>query len=94
MQEDDKNKIVEKLNEILLKIEKTQIDEYVQLVKNPKRMLYINFISGVARGFGLAIGFFILGAIMVWFLGRLAVWNIPIVGDYITEIVRIVIEQL
>lgn len=94
MQEDKMNSINEKLNQILSKIEKAQIAEYIQLVKNPKRMLFINFVSGLARGFGLAIGFFILGAIMVWFLGRLAVWNIPIVGDYITEIVRIVMEQL
>ena len=94
MQEDNMNTVNQKLNEILSKMEKAQIAEYIQLVKNPRRMLFINFISGLARGLGLAIGFFVLGAVMLWFLGRLAVWNIPIVGDYITEIVKIVMEQL
>ncbi len=88
------NTVNQKLNEISSKMEKAQIAEYIQLVKNPRRMLFINFISGLARGLGLAIGFFVLGAVMVWMLGRLAVWNIPIVGDYITEIVKIVMEQL
>ena len=94
MQDNDMNSINSKLSEILSKMEKAQIGEYVQLINNPRRMLFINFISGLARGLGLAIGFFILGAIMVWLLGRLAVWNIPVVGDYITEIVKIVMEQL
>ncbi len=94
MQEQKGNIIDEKLNKILSKIENTEIAEYIQLVNNPRRMLFINFISGLARGFGLAIGFFVLGAIMVWLLGRLAVWNIPVVGDYVTEIVKIVMEQL
>lgn len=94
MQEDNMNTVNQKLNEISSKMEKAQIAEYIQLVKNPRRMLFINFISGLARGLGLAIGFFVLGAVMVWMLGRLAVWNIPIVGDYITEIVKIVMEQL
>ncbi len=94
MQEQKGNIIDEKLNKILSKIENTEIAEYIQLVNNPRRMLFINFISGLARGFGLAIGFFVLGAIMVWLLGRLAVWNIPVIGDYVTEIVKIVMEQL
>ncbi len=94
MQESESNKINEKLNQILNKIEKVQIAEYIQLVNSPRRMLFINFVSGVARGLGLAVGFIVLGAVMVWFLGRLAVWNIPVVGDYISEIVKIVMEQL
>ena len=83
-----------KLDRILERMEKMQIAEYVELVNNPRRMLFINFISGLARGLGLAIGFFILGAVTVWLLGRLAVWNVPIIGDFVTEIVKIVMEQL
>jgi hypothetical protein len=94
MQESEQNVINEKLNQILSRMEGVKIAEYVELVNNTKRMLFINFIAGIARGLGAAIGFIFLGAVMVWFLGKLAVWNIPIVGDYITEIVRIVMEKL
>lgn len=92
--EKELSNIDEKLKNISIKIEKLQIAEYIALLNNPKRFLFINFISGIARGLGSAIGFVFLGAIMVWFLGKLAVLNIPIIGDYITEIVRIVKDQL
>lgn len=83
-----------KLNEILAKMEGIKIAEYIELVNNPRRLFFLNFFSGIARGLGTAIGFFILGAVTVWLLSRLAVLNIPVIGEYITEIVRIVKDQL
>lgn len=88
------SKINKRLKKIAIRMEKLQIAEYINLLNNPKRFLFINFISGIARGLGMAIGFILLGAIMVYILSRLAVLNIPIIGDYITEIVKIVREQL
>ncbi len=88
------SRIDKKLQKIANKMEKLQIAEYIDLLNNPRRFLFINFISGIARGLGMAIGFIILGAVMIYILGRLAVMNIPIIGDYITEIVRIVTQQL
>ncbi len=83
-----------KLNKILEKMEGIKMAEYIELVNNPRKLLILNFFSGIVRGLGMAIGFFILGAVAIWFLSRLAVFNIPVIGDYITEIVRIVQEQL
>ncbi len=83
-----------KLNQILAKMEGIRIAEYIELINNPRRLFFLNFFSGIARGLGMAIGFFILGAVAIWFLGRIAVFNIPVIGDYITEVVRIVQEQL
>ena len=90
----DENKVSSKLDRVLERMEQIRIAEYIELVNNTKRLLFINFISGIARGLGTAIGFFFLGAIMVWLLGRLAVLNVPVIGDYITEIVKIVRDQL
>ncbi len=87
-------KIDQKLMEISLKLEKLEIAEYINLLNDPKRYLFLSFISGIVRGLGMAIGFILLGAVMIYILGRLAVMNIPIIGDYITEIVRIVQTQL
>lgn len=94
MEDRQTNLIEKKLNNILLKLENIKIAEYIELVNNTRRLLFLNFISGIARGLGAAFGFVVLGAVMIWLLGRMAVWNIPIVGDYIAEIVRIVMEQL
>lgn len=88
------SKIDTRLQDIAEKIEKLQIAEYIELLNNPKKFLFITFISGIVRGLGMAIGFILLGAVMIWVLSKLAVLNIPVIGDYVTEIVKIVQEQL
>lgn len=42
----------------------------------------------------MAIGFTILGALAIYFLNKIISWNIPLIGDFIAEIVRIVQERL
>ena len=94
IEEEKLTKIDQKLKKISIDMEKLQIAEYINLLNNPRRFLFINFVSGIARGLGMAIGFILLGAIMIYILSRLAVMNIPVIGDYITEVVRIVKQQL
>lgn len=89
-----KDEFYKKIDEIALSLEKTKITEYVDLINNRKRLLYVNFIQGLARGFGMAIGFTILGALILYFLQQLIKLNIPLIGDFITEIVKIVQENL
>ncbi|SDZ16767.1 hypothetical protein SAMN05660462_02092 [Proteiniborus ethanoligenes] len=91
----EKNKELEKrLEELVDNIEKSKIHEYVDFVNNKKRLLYVNFLGGLARGFGMAIGFTILGAVAIYLLQKIISWNIPLIGDFIAEIVRIVQKRL
>jgi len=85
-----KKEIEKKIDDIALNLEKSKIGEYVDLINNRKRLLYLNFIQGLARGFGMAVGFTILGALVVYFLQRLIKLNIPLIGSFIAEIVNIV----
>ncbi|MCL6639200.1 MAG: DUF5665 domain-containing protein, partial [Firmicutes bacterium] len=64
--------------------------EYVRLLDNPRRLLYVNFLAGLARGVGIAVGFTILGAVVLYILRMLVVLNLPLVGGFIAEIVRMV----
>ncbi len=75
-------------------MEKASIAEYIELYQKPRRMLYLSFLSGIARGFGLAIGFTIVGALFLYVMGRIASLNLPIVGEFIAEITRIVQNEL
>ena len=84
--------LMHKLEELSLHMEKMKLAEYVQLLENLPRLLWINFITGVARGLGMAVGFTLLGALLLYFLGRLG--NLPLIGRFIAEIVRIVQYQL
>jgi len=71
-------------------MEKMKLAEYVQLLDHPWRLMYINFIAGLARGVGIAIGFTILGAMVLYFLRILVMLNLPLIGNFIAEIVRMV----
>ncbi len=75
-------------------IENLNIAEYVALVQNPRRMFVLNIISGVGRGFGIAIGFTILGALVLVLLRYLLMLNLPHIGGFIAELVRIVQNRL
>ncbi|PYI54559.1 signal transduction histidine kinase [Paenibacillus flagellatus] len=92
------SKAMEELNERLKKIadqmEKTQIADYVMLLNRPRRLIFINLYSGIARGVGIAIGFTVFAALIVYFLRMLGALNLPIIGDFIADIVKIVQVQL
>lgn len=83
-----------KIHEIALQLEKAKIAEYVDILNNRKRLLYINFIGGLARGFGMAVGFTVLGAFVIYLLQKMISWNLPLIGDFIADLVKIVQENL
>lgn len=68
--------------------------EYVEYLQNRRRLFLTNFLAGVMRGMGFAIGFSILGALTVMLVQRLALANLPGIGDFFAEIVRIVQMRL
>lgn len=78
------------LQKLVDHLEKTRIAEYVELMQKPRRLLFLNFIAGLARGFGIAVGATIVFALLIELLRRLILLNIPGIGDFIAEIVRIV----
>lgn len=82
--------LLDKINDLSVSIEKMKLAEYVKLLEHPWRLMYINFIAGLARGVGIAIGFTILGAVVLYFLRILVMLNLPLIGNFIAEIVRMV----
>ncbi|HBV97043.1 MAG TPA: hypothetical protein DEF36_08355 [Desulfotomaculum sp.] len=83
-----------KVAELSMNMEKMKLAEYVNLLNSPWRLLWINLISGIARGLGIAIGFAILGALALIFMQKLVALNIPVIGGIIADIVEIVQQQL
>ncbi|MZP29010.1 hypothetical protein GTO91_04705 [Heliobacterium undosum] len=91
-------RLVESLNEriamLAVDMEKIRVAEYVDLFNDPKRLLYLNFLAGLARGLGMTVGFTVLGAVAVLILRELVVLNLPLIGGFIAEVVRMVQTQL
>lgn len=83
-----------KVDELALAMEKMKIAEYVDYLHNTRKMLVMNLIAGIARGLGMAIGFTILGALVIILLRRLVLLNLPLIGNLIAELVRLVNYRL
>lgn len=94
LQGEGQRKLLDKIAELSLQLEKFNIAEYVAMLNNPRRYLMVNFIGGLVRGLGIALGMTILGALVLYFLQRLVVLNLPLIGDFIAELVRIVLTYL
>lgn len=80
----------DKVNELSTAMEKMKLAEYVYMLEHPRRLLYVNFLIGIARGFGTVIGFTILGAVVLIILQRVVTLNLPVIGEFIATIVRLV----
>ncbi len=85
------NSRIQKLSQDL---ERFNIAEYIDLLNNPRRFLAVNFLGGIARGLGFALGATVFAALLIYFLQRLVVLNLPLIGDFIADIVRIVQNHL
>lgn len=76
------------------RLEKSRISQYTELLYSPWRLIWRNILAGTARGVGIAIGFTFFAATIIYVLQGLGALNLPIIGDYIADIVRIVQKQL
>lgn len=83
-------KINRKIDKINKTLEESNIIELSYLIGNKKEILKRNLIAGISRGVGIGIGITIITAVIVIILRKLIVLNIPIIGDYISDIVEIV----
>ncbi len=81
------NKSIDSLNNNL---EKSNIVEWSYILGNKKEIFKRNILAGIARGVGIGIGVTIITAILVLLLQKIVTLNIPVIGEYISDIVEIV----
>lgn len=91
---EQQRELVEQVDELSRHLEKFNLAEYLNLLNRPGRYLMLNFLGGLSRGFGIALGFTLLGALVLWALQRLVMLNLPLIGDFIADLVRIVLTYL
>ena len=89
-----KNKKIEILNKSINNLieifQKSNIEEWTYILGNRKEIIKRNLIAGIFRGVGIGIGVTIITAILIVLLQRIVALNIPIIGEYIADIVEIV----
>jgi len=86
--------IGKKIDALGVELERVQIADYIALLNRPRRLFILNLVTGIARGIGIAIGFTVFAATIIYVLQKLGALNLPIIGDYIADLVKIVQAQL
>lgn len=76
--------------ELTRTMEKTRIAEYVQYLHQPWRLIWTNFLIGIARGLGGTLGLAVVIGLLVFFLQHLLMLNLPIISDFIADFIRMV----
>lgn len=87
-------KINEKIDNISKELEKTRMVEISYIMGSKKEIIKRNFLAGISKGVGIGIGLTIISAILVYLLQKIIKLNIPVLGDYIADIVSIVQKNL
>lgn len=87
-------KINEKIDDINQKFEESKIFQMSYILGSNKEIIKRNLLAGIAKGVGLGIGITIISAVIVYLLQKIIRLNIPIVGEYIADIVSIVQKSL
>lgn len=83
-------KLMKNLDELNLVLTKNNLIDLAEILGNRKEMLIRNLIAGIAKGIGIGIGFSILTAMLIILLQKIVTLNIPIIGEYVSDIVDIV----
>ena len=86
--------MAKRMEEHLRALEQLQLAEYLRYVQDTRRLMRTQFVSGLFRGMGMAVGFTILGEVLVMLLQALAQRNLPVIGDSLAQLVAIVQSRL
>ena len=71
-------------------LEKINLTEYITYLNNPRKVLLNNFGVGIMRGLGATVGATVVAGLLILFLKRLVVLNLPVIGGIIAELVKMV----
>lgn len=84
------NILLKKIDQLNKNLLESHLLDIAGLLGNRKKLLWTNLIAGISRGIGIGIGVTIITSILILLLRKIVTLNIPIIGEYISDIVEIV----
>ncbi|WP_134685904.1 DUF5665 domain-containing protein [Brevibacillus migulae] len=75
----------QRMDKIAIFLEDIRLADVIQNYTAPRKLLWTNFLAGLARGLGLTIGTAIVLAILGWLLSKFI--SIPIIGEYVKQLI-------
>ena len=71
---------------LLERLDNAGLAEYVKLSQQTGKILWLNFLSGIARGLGFSIGATLVLAVVYKILARIISMNIPYLTDLLQQV--------
>lgn len=84
--ERDLGAAVDLINRLLLLLDRSKFADYVELMQHKRVLFFRNFVAGLFRGMGFAMGFMLLSALALYLLNALVDLGIPVLGDFIAQL--------
>ena len=90
---DEIRAITREVDRIAKIVERMNLGDYVGLLQKPGRLLWLNFIAGMARGLGTILGATVLVSLIVAIAQRIIASHLPGVGNFFAEFLELLREQ-
>jgi hypothetical protein len=80
------------IDKLAAHFEKATIQDYMRIVGNPWKVISMNLMAGIMRGFGLAIGMTVILALVMIILTKVLshLITLPFVGQQVAQLVEMV----
>ena len=84
--------INDSIDKVAAHLERANFGSYVELISRPWKFFWFNFLAGLFRGFGMAVGMTVIFAVVVYVLASLLsnFIQIPIIGKFVADLVDFV----
>lgn len=84
------HRLNERLDQLTAALDKAEIKDIIENYSSVKKRILTNFVAGAARGLGLSLGTIVILALLGYLLSLLVSFNLPVIGDYISELLNYV----
>ena len=82
--------LLENIDKLNKSLQRNNFLDLVELLGDRKKLFIRNFSSGIFKGIGIGIGVTLITAILLILLQKIVALNIPVIGEFIADIVDIV----
>ena len=82
--------LLENIDKLNKSLQRNNFLDLVELLGDRKKLFIRNFSSGIFKGIGIGIGVTLITAILLILLPKIVALNIPVIGEFIADIVDIV----
>ena len=76
---------ISQLEKLADRLERMRVGDYVNNMNHTGRVIWLGFMGGVSRGFGLTVGATLVIAIAFKIISMLISWNVPYLSDMMQD---------